>query len=202
MPKTKEKKAEYNKQYNLDNKEEIAEYQKQYRLDNKEKIKEYQLDNKEKLKEQSRQRYLENREKILEKKKEYAQTPQGKKSKKIGSWKFMGLLWENQQEINQIYERYLNSKRCELCDVEYTETIIKNMDHSHTTGKFRNVLCHRCNSNTDRQDNKSGVPNVFWDNIRKKWIYCKKINKKPHRKKFPYFIQAVIYKKEYEASLL
>jgi len=191
MPWTKEERAEYARQYNLDNKEKIKEQSRQRYLENREKIVEY-----------NRQYRLNNKEKIAQQKKEYEQTPQGKKTNMISSWKRRGLLWETKEEIDEIYERYLNSKRCELCDVEYTETIIKNMDHSHTTGKFRNVLCHRCNSNTDRQDNKSGVPNVFWDNIRKKWIYCKKINKKPHRKKFPYFIQAVIYKKEYEASLL
>jgi len=114
----------------------------------------------------------------------------------------MGLLWENQQEINQIYERYLLNKKCELCDEEYTETNKKCMDHCHNTGKFRNILCHRCNSNTDRKDNKSGVPNVCWDNFHKKWIYKKVINKKTHTKTFPYFIQAVIYKKEYEEKHL
>jgi len=81
------------------------------------------------------------------------------------------------------------------------------MDHIHENGKygkFRNVLCHNCNTKTDRQipkNNKSGVVNVSWDDIRKKWIYTKQNNGKVHMRRFPYFIQAVIYKKEYEESL-
>jgi len=159
-------------------KEERAEYNRQYRLDNKEKLKEYQ------------------------------QSPKGKKSYKIASWKTMGLLWDTEDEIDEIYERYLNSERCELCDEEYTETNWKCMDHEHKDGKygkFRNVLCNSCNINTDRQlciNNKSGVPNVRWSKTHKRWLYCKMINGQIHKKKFPYFIQAVIYKREYEESLL
>jgi len=155
-----------------------------------------------------RQRYLDNKEKILKYQQEYQQSPEGKKSYRIASWKTMGLLWETQDEIDKIYERYLTSKRCEACDEEYTETNIKNMDHEHQDGKygkFRNVLCHSCNVKTDRQinsDNTSGVSNVRWCNTDKRWLYCKMINGKIHKKRFPYFIQAVIYKREYEESLL
>ena len=145
---------------------------------------------------------------ILKYQQEYQQTPEGKKTQKIASWKHLGLLWDTREEIDEIYERYLISKKCELCDEEYTETNWKCMDHEHKNGKygkFRNVLCHSCNSQTDRQiptNNKSGVANVSWNNTLKKWYYKKTINKKTHRKFFPYFIQAVIYKKEYEESLL
>ena len=175
MPQTKEEKAEYDRQHYLDNKEKIKEKSRKYYLDNKEKLKEYQ------------------------------QSPKGKKSYKIANWKTNGLLWDNQEEIDEIYERYLISKTCEACDKEYTETNWKCMDHIHENGKygkFRNVLCNSCNTNTDRKDNKSGVPNIHWCNTDKKWVYKKMINKKRHRKFFPYFIQAVIYKRENEESLL
>jgi len=176
MPhKNKEERAEYNRQYHLDNKEKILEYHRQYNLDNKEK------------------------------RKEYRQTPQGKKLNKISSWKTYGLLWDNQEEIDKIYERYLTSKRCEKCDEEYTETNWKCMDHCHNTGKFRNILCHRCNINTDRQihsNNSSGVSNVQWNNIRKRWMYVKTINKKTHTKTFINKEDAILYKKEYEKKHL
>ena len=195
MPhKNKEERAEYHRQYRLDNKEKLKEYMKQYHLDNKEKLKEY-----------DRQRYLDNKEKIKEKQAEYLKSPKGKKSSRIGMWKHLGLLYDTQNEIDEIYERYLTSKTCEKCDKEYTKKNVKCMDHCHNTGKFRNVLCNRCNCNTDRQmnnNNSSGVPNIYWSNTAKKWVYHKTINKKKHEKRFPYFIQAVIYKREYEASLL
>ena len=71
MPfKDKEKKKQYDKQYNLDNKEKKKQYDKQYRLDNKEKIKQYNeqyyLNNKQKLKQYNEQYYLNNKEKKRE----------------------------------------------------------------------------------------------------------------------------------------
>ena len=57
-------------------KEERAEYNRQYRLDNKEKLKEYQ------------------------------QSPEGKKSSRISNWKTRGLIWDTQQEIDEIYNRW------------------------------------------------------------------------------------------------
>ena len=164
------------------NKEERLEYARQY-------SRQYRLNNKEKIK-------------------KYQQSPQGKKIRRISVWKQMGLLWETKEEIDEIYNRWLISERCEKCDIEYTETNVKHMDHEHKDGiygKFRNILCHSCNSKTDLQTNiknTSGVPNVFWYNIKKRWIYSKTINKKRHEKRFPYFIQAVIYKREYEEKHL
>jgi len=181
-------------------------------LTDKEKSRRYYLNNKEIIAKKARQKYLDNRQKRLEKQnqynldnkeklKEYQQSPEGKKSSRISNWKTRGLIWDTQQEIDEIYNRWLISKRCEACDEEYTETNWKCMDHIHEDGiygKFRNILCNRCNTNTDIQDNKSGVPNVSWNNTHKRWAYTKTINKKTHRRIFPYFIQAVIYKKEYE----
>ena len=82
------------------------------------------------------------------------------------------------------------------------------MDHEHKNGiygKFRNVLCHSCNVKTDRQihiNNSSGVPNIYWSNTKKRWIYVKTINKKRHKKTFINKEDAISYKKNYEASLL
>lgn len=178
-------------------KEEKAEYMKQYRLDNKEKIKE-----------QSRQYNLDNKEKLAKQKAEYYQSPNGKKLNKISNWKTRGLLWDTEDEIDEIYNRWLISERCELCDEEYTETNVKCMDHEHKDGiygKFRNVLCHSCNVKTDRQihsNNKSGVPNIYWSNTDIKWIYKKTINKKIYRRTFINKEDAILYKKNYEESLL
>ena len=120
-------------------------------------------------------------------------------------WKYRGLLWDTQEEIDEIYERYLNSERCEKKGCEYTKKNWKCMDHEHKNGKygkFRGILCNACNLNTDRQDNICGVSNVHWNNSDKKWVYTKMINGKRHIKRFPYFIQAVIYKKEYEEKVV
>jgi hypothetical protein len=79
--------------------------------------------------------------------KQYRQTEQGKKCRRIGQWKRSGLIHENYDEL---YEYYLNTTHCEKCNIELTDghklSNRKCLDHSHTTGQFRNVLCASCNT--------------------------------------------------------
>ena len=72
----------------------------------------------------------------------YQKTPKGMKVRTCSSWKSQGLITDN---IDEIYDRYINSKNCECCGNEYKEYKDKHMDHCHTTGVFRNILCRRCN---------------------------------------------------------
>lgn len=97
MPKTKEEKAAYMKQYNIDNRERAKQWEKdnaakraagkkqwrvdnadkckehdtQYRVDNAEKIKQYRVDNAEGKKEYDKQYKIENREKRATDAKQY-----------------------------------------------------------------------------------------------------------------------------------
>lgn len=36
---------------------------------------------------------------------------------------------------------------CEVCNVRFSDTIRKCIDHDHSSGEFRYILCNRCNSN-------------------------------------------------------
>lgn len=122
------------------------EYHKNYREDKKEKIKKYTEDNKDKNKEYKKEYYQENKEELLEYKKEYLKTPEGKKNNTKASWKCMGLNMENFEEV---YKRYCKTTNCENCGVLLTKkgknNTFKCMDHDHSTGEFRNILCHLCN---------------------------------------------------------
>ena len=125
---------------------QTKEDMKQYYLNNKEKFKAYYLANNEKLKEQHKQYKLNNKDKIKEQKKEYQKTDNGKKSLRIASWKQLGVISD---DFNELYEKYINTNNCDNCDVELIHGMFGNnkkcLDHCHTTGQFRNVLCHGCN---------------------------------------------------------
>ena len=122
MPQTKEEKAARKKQYYENNKEVFAANHKKY--------------------------YEKNKEKIAERMKEWRQTPDGIKSNTLSDWKYLGLICE---DIDSLYCHYLNATNCDECGVKFGKYgdgsgTFKTMDHSHATGKFRNFLCHRCNT--------------------------------------------------------
>lgn len=37
------------------------------------------------------------------------------------------------------------NNRCKICDREFSDTIKMKIDHDHTTGIVRGLLCHGCN---------------------------------------------------------
>ena len=112
-------KKEYQKQYYIKNKEKIAEKRKEYRENNKEKIKEYR------------------------------KTASGKKSRIISDWRRMGVIETDYYTYDELYEAYLYHPDCEECGVTLTTgkrcSTSKCLDHDHTTGIFRNILCNSCN---------------------------------------------------------
>ena len=67
-------------------------------------------------------------------------------------WKSRGLIFTT-QEFQTIYERYIKSSFCELCGIKYKNSRDRHMDHDHSTGKFRNIVCCKCN--TWKSDKKS-----------------------------------------------
>ena len=154
-------------------KEERAEYDKQYKIDNADKIKQSM--------------------------KEYNQSPQGKKSRRIVSWKRQGIKCE---DWNLIYEWFLSVTNCEKCDILLTKdklntSTTKCLDHCHQTGEIRYVLCHSCNCN-DRSDNTSGTPNIY--KRKNGYRYIKTKNKITHSKWFKTKEEAIKYKEEYERN--
>jgi len=123
---------------------DTKEYKRQYYLKNKEKYNQrnndYKEQNKEKLKEKSKEYYLKNKEKINE----YRKTEKGRKVKRISDWRKRGVVSNN---FDELYDYYLSVSVCENCGCELDKCnkSRKCLDHDHTTGLFRNVLCHYCN---------------------------------------------------------
>ena len=108
---------------------------------------------------------------------EYRNTPNGKKRCCLTKWKQYGLIGN----YDEIYERFINTEKCELCNLEFIEghrgKYKKCMDHNHQTGEFRNVVCNGCNSSkTDRKkqkDSTSGYKNISFYQNSQLWIYEK-----------------------------
>tara|TARA_R110000803_G_scaffold135916_1_gene202868 strand:+ start:320 stop:796 length:477 start_codon:yes stop_codon:yes gene_type:complete len=149
-----------------------------------------------KAKQNKKEYYKKNKEKI----KAYTQSETGKMCRKIAQWKLIGLICENRDEYEYIYDRWLLSERCEepKCNKEYTEDNIKNMDHCHLTGLFRNILCHSCNMKL--QDNDSGISNISKN--KNGWNYRIVINGKRHNKYSTDLEWLKNYKIEFEKKYL
>ena len=111
-----------------------AEYMRQYYLDNLEKKKAF-----------DKEYYLKNKEKIIANNKIYNKTLFGKKSNITSKWRQRGLITE---DIDKLYDYYLSVEECEHCGIELDEdeATKKCMDHCHQTGQFRNILCKSCNT--------------------------------------------------------
>ena len=99
----------------------------------------------------------------------------------ISDWKLHGLIGD----YDKIWERYFNTKYCDLCNVELTKgntRFGKCMDHDHDSGKFRNIVCRTCNNRLPKQkskirnDNTTGHKGITF--VKKKGLWCYRDRKK------------------------
>tara|TARA_R110000796_G_scaffold193497_1_gene310000 strand:+ start:315 stop:680 length:366 start_codon:yes stop_codon:yes gene_type:complete len=72
------------------------------------------------------------------------------KSRILSNWRRRGLILREGETYDMIYDKYLSTTHCELCNVELStekkrSSKTKCMDHCHETNYFRNILCHSCN---------------------------------------------------------
>ena len=117
------------KQYRDTHKDEIKEKKKRYYEENKDKIRERRQtlyeNNKEQIQEQRKQYYKEHPEKLIE-----------------------GNLTRIKRKYNlsDVQVKYLKEmKNCKICRNPFDNNRIKVVDHNHTTGDFRGVICKYCN---------------------------------------------------------
>ncbi len=133
MPLTKEEKSVYMKQYIIDNKEKIKEQRKQYRIDHKAEIKE-----------QTKQHYDGNKEEINQRIKQYKIDNPVKCRKQyiIAKWKLRGIIGD----LSFIYDcAYITATHCWVCKKTFKDTNDRCLDHCHSSGEFRQILCRSCN---------------------------------------------------------
>ena len=128
-----------------ENKKKKRDEARKYRQTDKGKEACRKYDKSDKGKEtQKKYRESEKGKKTTEKKlKIYYQTDNYDKVKRISKWKYRGLI----DNYDKVYERYEYTLFCDecRCDLDQCTKSLKCMDHDHTTGLFRNILCNTCN---------------------------------------------------------
>jgi len=151
---------DYGVKYREENKEEIKEKNKNYREDNKEDLSikdslRYYANPEPKL-QAAKDRYAANPEEKKAYDKEYRQSDAGKKTERKKVWKRRGVKFDNKEEFEEVYKIYIETEFCNLCNCKLHEgnkgSGKKTLDHDHTTGKFRNILCNRCNITRDKKN--------------------------------------------------
>jgi hypothetical protein len=139
----KERISKYNKEYYQDNKERILKYQMEWKRNNKEKVsehrKKYNQSNKEKIATYKKEYYQANKERLVKQHKEYKQANKERNKEIRFKWKYnltledMAILLDEQEN------------KCKICSIKFNDDIKYNVDHCHSTGKVRGLLCRCCN---------------------------------------------------------
>ena len=148
------------------------------------------------------------KEEIRAYQKKYKQSPAGKKAQKIASWKYQGIIVE-ENDWDYFYDLFLSITNCQMCQKELTidkrnTHSTKCADHDHNITdrpNVRYICCNECNVN-DNSKNTSGEPNIFNTKTRGTWCFRKVIQGKYYCKYgFKTKQEAITYKKEFICQL-
>jgi hypothetical protein len=60
----------------------------------------------------------------------------------IKNWKRCGLIYDNYDDLFEVYRKTLN---CQHCNKEFKNRSDRHLDHCHETGLFRKIVCRTCN---------------------------------------------------------
>jgi len=114
------------------------------------------------------------------------------KSQTISTWKRSGLIYD---DYDALYETYIKTMECQHCQTEFTKNNKRCLDHDHTTGLFRMIVCNRCNN----QDIYIRFPNGFTEQDRKEYHqeYRRANKQKISEQKKAYYQENKEQRKEY-----
>jgi len=100
-------------------------------------------------------KHKKNKERIREINRKYSKTEKGKRKIKSRGWREKGMICN---DWDKFYDKYLLTTHCESCNLEFGNERCnrRNVDHHHSSGHIRNIICHSCNSFRSKYDNQLG----------------------------------------------
>lgn len=124
----------------------MKEYHKKWYEENKERLKvrmkENRAQNLDRDKKRSRDWYWDNRELSIERVKRNSAIPENKLKKRGQTLKYnYGISLDDYEEM------FISQNgRCAICEIHQDDLSYRlHVDHNHTTGKVRKLLCSKCN---------------------------------------------------------
>lgn len=91
--------------------------------------------------------YIENKEKVTAQLKRYKEKPGAKEKQRlrVRRWHYKNLYGISLKDREDMIE--VQGNRCAICKTHFSEIPTKHIhvDHDHSTGKARGILCHHCN---------------------------------------------------------
>lgn len=155
------------KEYYAQNAEELKEWQKNHRIENNETLKTYH-----------REKYLRNRDSKLKYAKEYKLANKELISQKAKAYRKANPDKVRSQELVQKYgidlEQYnkMLAEQNNVCFICKQSETIKGqslaVDHCHTTGKVRHLLCSRCNTSLGSLKEDTSIAEALVEYIKTK----------------------------------
>jgi hypothetical protein len=98
-------------------------------------------------------KHKKNKEQIRENNRKYSKTEKGIKAGKIRTWRLSHNI--KCDDWNEFYNnRWMKTTHCESCNLQFGNERCnrKNLDHQHSSGHIRNIICHSCNSFRSKYD--------------------------------------------------
>ena len=130
----------YAEKYRKRHREKIRQYDKEHAGERKLYFKEYYKENMEKKKQHYKQNYEDHKEEIRQRHKRYKEEHKKELRQHFVQKKY-GLSPEE-------YDAMLKAQdnKCAICKKQFKDTKHIHIDHDHTTGKVRGILCSYCNT--------------------------------------------------------
>jgi len=101
-----------------------------------------------------------------------------RKHRAIYNWKKRGLIYD---DYDALYEAYIKTSECQHCNKAFKTSRDRCLDHNHTTGIFRNIVCRGCNTRDSYIKYPQGIDRVEW---RKEWYIKNKEHVAEYQKKY------------------